>query len=92
MKWNVKYKKTFLKELHCLPQQVQQKIETIVFEELIKTDNPYSLGFLEKMSGYPDKYKIRIGNYRIGVSLDKKHCLMVVERVAHRKDIYRIFP
>ncbi|MBW8050325.1 MAG: type II toxin-antitoxin system RelE/ParE family toxin [Cytophagales bacterium] len=92
MRWTVEFKKKFLKELHYLPQQIQQRIETIVFQELPQTDNPFSLGFLEKMSGYPGKYKIRIGNYRMGISLDKKNHLIIVERVAHRKDIYRIFP
>lgn len=92
MKWNVEFKKTFLKELHRLPQQIQQKIETIVFQELPETTNPFALGFLEKMSGYPNKYKIRIGDYRVGITLDKRNQLMIVERVAHRKDIYRIFP
>ena len=92
MKWKTEYKKTFLKELHRLPATIQQKIETIVFKELPETENPYRLGYVEKMTGYSDKYKIRIGDYRIGITLDKKNYLIIVERVANRKEIYRYFP
>jgi mRNA interferase RelE/StbE len=89
--WKVEYTKRFLKELSELPRETQSQVESIVFAELI-TENPFSLGYLERMTGYPDKYKIRIGSYRIGISVDKRNNLIICERIAHRKDIYRIFP
>ena len=55
-------------------------------------ENPFELELLEHMKGYPGKYKIRIGQYRIGVSLNKKDRLIICERIAHRKDIYKLFP
>ena len=60
--WRVEYTKRFLKELASLPKAVQQRAEMIVFQELHST-NPFELGYLEKMTGYPDKYKIRVGDY-----------------------------
>jgi mRNA interferase RelE/StbE len=89
--WKVEYTKRFLKELSELPKGVQVQAERIVFEELL-TSNPFSLGYLERMRGYPDKYKIRLGDYRIGIIIDKKNNLVTCQRIAHRKDIYRIFP
>jgi len=89
--WKVEYTKRFLKELSELPKEIQVQVEGIVFKELL-TDNPFSLGFLERMSGYPDKYKIRLGSYRIGITIDKKKNIIMCQRIAHRKDIYRIFP
>jgi len=89
--WKVEYTKRFLKELSELPKGVQVQAERIVFEELL-TSNPFSLGYLERMRGYPDKYKIRLGDYRVGISIDKKNNLIICQRIAHRKDIYRIFP
>jgi len=44
------------------------------------------------MRGYPGRYKIRIGQYRIGISVEKSKRLIVCNRIAHRKDIYRLFP
>jgi mRNA interferase RelE/StbE len=89
--WKVEYTKRFLKELSALPRGVQSRAENIVFKELPATD-PFSLGYLERMTGYPDKYKIRIGSYRIGIAVDKGKSLIICQRIAHRKDVYRIFP
>ena len=45
---------------------------------------------IKKLKGYSFCYRIRIGNYRIGVFIEND----VVEfaRVAHRKDLYSTFP
>ena len=89
--WKVEYKKRFLKELSKLPEDVQAQAEKVVFEELIG-ENPFDLGYLEQMKGFPGKYKIRIGNYRIGMTIDKQKKEIVFIRIANRKDIYRFFP
>lgn len=89
--WKVEYKKRFLKELSKLPDGVQTQAEKMVFEYLI-CENPFDIGYLEQMRGYPEKYKIRIGQYRIGVTVDKQKKVVVCNRIAHRKDIYRFFP
>ncbi|MEF9475723.1 MAG: type II toxin-antitoxin system RelE/ParE family toxin [Candidatus Mariimomonas ferrooxydans] len=89
--WRVEYTKRFLKELSKLPKEIQVQAEKIVFEELLSA-NSFSLGYLKHMTGYPDKYKIRIGNYRIGITIDKSNKLLICQRIAHRKDIYKIFP
>lgn len=89
--WKVEYTKRFLKDLADLPEDMQARIEPIVFQEL-ESENPFDIGYLEKMKGYDDKYKIRLGSYRIGISVDKDTQTLVCQRVAHRKDIYRIFP
>jgi len=89
--WKVEYTKRFLKELSELPREIQAQSEDIVFKDLL-TANPFSLGYIERMTGYPDKYKIRIGSYRIGITADKRNRLIICQRIAHRKDIYRIFP
>lgn len=87
----VEYTKRFLKELSKLPKEIQNQAEKIVFEELLSA-NPSELGIVKRMIGYPDKYKIRIGKYRIGITIDKNNKLLICQRIAHRKDIYRIFP
>jgi mRNA interferase RelE/StbE len=89
--WKTEYTKRFLKDLANLPEDVQARVEPIVFQEL-ESENPFDLGYLQKMKGYDDKYKIRVGDYRIGLSVDKETQTLICQRVAHRKDIYRIFP
>ncbi len=90
--WEVKYSKKFIKKLVELPDELRMKVERIVFEQLPFTDNPYALNFLNKMKGYKNKYKIRIGDYRIGLEIDKINKIIFVKIIAHRKDIYKIFP
>ena len=61
MTWRVGYTRTFLKEMAALPGQVRHRVESIVLGDEIKQD-PYLTGKVQKMVGYHDFYKIRIGN------------------------------
>jgi mRNA interferase RelE/StbE len=89
--WRVEYTKRFLKDLAALPDTVKDRAEAIAFQEL-NTDNPFSLGYVEKLAGYTDKYKIRVGSYRMGLTLNTKEQTITCQRIAHRREIYRIFP
>jgi mRNA interferase RelE/StbE len=89
--WKIEYNKRFLKELASLPKEVQPRVESIVFSEL-EADNPFELGYISKMKGYKDKYKVRVGDYRIGLTIDKTNRTIICQRVAHRREIYKIFP
>lgn len=88
--WRIEYTKRFLKELFKLPKERQLQIEKIVFQKLL-SNNPFKSGYIEHMTGYKDKYKIRIGQYRIGLTIIKSDKLIICQRIAHRKDIYKIF-
>jgi len=44
------------------------------------------------MKWFPDFYRIRIWNYRIGFKLEKNKIILLRIRIRSRKDIYRIFP
>ena len=91
MKWRVEYTRAFLKELAGLPKEIRGRAEAIAFEG-IPSGDPFSLGYIEKMKGYRDKFKIRLGDYRIGLTIALKDERIVVQRIVHRKDIYRVFP
>lgn len=45
---------------------------------------------IKKLRGYNNHYRIRIGDYRIGLSTDGHKVIFV--RFLHRKEIYRRFP
>ena len=89
--WTVEYTKRFLKDLAELPKDIKVRVETIVFEEL-EVENLFDLGYLEKMKGYSDQYKFWVGDYRVGVTIEKNTATLICKRVAHRREIYRIFP
>ncbi len=91
MNWKVEYTKIFLKELAALPKDIQIRGEKLAFYELT-SQNPFELGYVEQMTGFPDKFKIRLGSYRMGITILKKEKRIICQRIAHRKDIYRLFP
>ncbi len=86
----VQYNKKFLKDLASLPKKDREKIEDFVFEEINQYNSSAEINKLEKLSGYQHYYKIRFGNYRVGIKLDNE--VFTFERVLHRKEIYKLFP
>jgi mRNA interferase RelE/StbE len=48
------------------------------------------LNGVRKMEGYSNYYRIKLGEYRLGVKLEKSELELI--RFLHRKDIYRRFP
>ena len=45
---------------------------------------------LKKLSGYKIYFRIRIGDYRIGIKLDND--TVIFSTIQHRKNIYKSFP
>ena len=86
----VEFRRRFLKELSNIPAFQRKVIEQFVFEELPKLRSLDESGNVERMKGYPGFFKVRFGNYRVGLSLADN--AVVLERVLHRKEIYRYFP
>lgn len=87
---NTVFRKRFLKELSKIPQGERQRIEKFVFDELPEAKFLSELGNVEHMKGYPSYYKVRFGQYRIGIKVENDR--VILERALHRKDIYRYFP
>ena len=86
----IEYRKKFLKELSKIHTGERLRIESFVFKELPKANTIFELGNVEQMKGYPTYYKIRFGQYRIGLKMNDNK--VILERALHRKDIYRYFP
>jgi mRNA interferase RelE/StbE len=51
-------------------------------------DDPRPLG-CQKLGGEDDRYRIRVGRYRVVYSIGDRELLVFVVRVGHRKDVYR---
>ena len=45
---------------------------------------------VKKLSGHKLAYRIRLGDYRIGIFVEGN--LVEFARIVHRKDIYKVFP
>lgn len=60
---------------------------------IIDTQNAKSLNEvknLKKLKGFDLEYRIKIGDYRIGLVIESKVVSFI--RFLHRKDIYKFFP
>ncbi len=85
-----KVKKSFLKQLAVLPKDIRQRVEAFVFETLPSIESIGQSGKIEKMSGYDSCFKIRFGEYRVGLVFEEN--TVIVKVVMHRREIYRFFP
>jgi mRNA interferase RelE/StbE len=86
----VQYRKRFLKELAKVPSAQRGEIEQLVFDKFMALKSISESGKIERMRGYPGFYKIRLGEYRVGLKVEGD--TVILERALHRKDIYRYFP
>ena len=82
--------KTFLKDtdkIKDIPLLIKLR-ETISY--LNDINKLSEISNLKKLSGKNNYYRIRIGNYRIGLSIVHNEINLI--RFLHRKDIYKYFP
>ena len=87
---NIEFRKSFERDLlniddTALLQKIQAAIVTIEIAV-----SPHEIPSLKKMKGKGNYYRIRIGDYRMGLMLEKD--TFVIVRVLPRKEIYRYFP
>ncbi|MCY3506053.1 MAG: type II toxin-antitoxin system RelE/ParE family toxin [Chloroflexi bacterium] len=65
------------------------KVERIV-EQLQRAPSVASVPSVASKRGYANHYRIRVGDYRLGIVVDGDTAILV--RFLHRRDIYRHFP
>jgi len=87
----VLFTKSFAKDLRKhkknreLLEQIQKIIENVEQAEVVTT-----LSSLKQLKAQGRYYRIRTGDYRIGITIEKDKVTFV--RALHRKEIYRFFP
>jgi mRNA interferase RelE/StbE len=87
----VEYGNKFLKDLKKLKQtDSYSEIKKFCFESLPNYNNLNDIHNIKKIIGHKNFYRIRIGNFRVGVRLENN--ILFLERVLHRKEIYKYFP
>ena len=84
------FRKSFLRDLKKLKDQRVRAQVRAAIEGVEAAEGLSDLPGVTKMSGGGNYYRIRIGDYRIGLSVEGDEAEFV--RVLHRKDVYRYFP
>jgi mRNA interferase RelE/StbE len=87
---NVEFRKSFEKDLSKIRDvELLQRIQ-VVIEEVESINSLTDLSNVKKLKAEGDYYRVRVGDYRIGLSVGEDAVTFV--RVLHRKEIYRYFP
>jgi mRNA interferase RelE/StbE len=84
-KYNLAFKKSVAKDLGALPTKDVHRILKCI-EQL--AENTRSPG-CEKLSGQ-ERYRLRQGIYRIVYEIQDDMLKVVVVKIGHRRDVYRI--
>lgn len=88
---NTAYKKSFSKDLkrHAKNQKLLDLIKEIILE--VEAANKITdIDNLKKLRAEGKYYRIRSGDYRIGLIIDGETVTFI--RALHRSEIYRYFP
>ena len=81
----VSFRRSAEKDLHRLDTTVQRRVMKAV-EDLADTPRPSGC---KKLQGSNDAYRIRVGDYRIIYSVDDSIHIVAIERIRHRREVYR---
>ena len=83
-RYTIEYARSARKELERLPSEMQDRITHAIGE---LQENPRPPGS-KKLKG-SDKYRIRVGRYRVIYEIHSKAVIVLIVRISHRKDAYR---
>jgi len=88
---NTAFRKSFQRDLKSLRKsremlgRIREKIQDVEEADALE-----DLPGIKKLSAGDDFYRIRVGDYRIGLAIEDG--LVVFVRCLHRREIYRHFP
>ncbi|MCB0211020.1 MAG: type II toxin-antitoxin system RelE/ParE family toxin [Anaerolineae bacterium] len=68
--------------------RITEKLVTLLTLPAAETLNDISQ--VKAMKGFPNRYRVRIGDYRVGLELFENEVEII--RVLHRREFYRYFP
>lgn len=86
----IEFSESFLKDLKAVKDKsVLTKVKAAI-EASEQADTLDKITNLKKMRGSRDYFRIRIGDFRLGIKLEGETIVFV--RCLNRKDIYRYFP
>jgi len=86
----VEFRKSFVKDLEGVATKSLKKSVKQTIEQVEQAQALHQIRHVKKLRGGEGYYRIRIGDYRMGLAV--KTDTVVFVRFLHRKDVYRYFP
>jgi mRNA interferase RelE/StbE len=87
--WQIEYDPLARKELRKLDRQVAQRIIRFLGERVALLDDPRSIGEALHGPRLGDRWKYRVGDYRIIADIEDKIVRIYVLRIGNRREVYR---
>jgi len=87
---NFEFEKAFVRDFKKLKNKDLANAISEAIKQVSQASAINEVANLKKLSGYKSAFRIRIGDYRIGVINENDTVTFVA--FAHRKDIYKRFP
>lgn len=86
----VEFNESFLKDLKAVRDKaVLAKVKNAI-DKIESAETLEQISNLKKMRGPRGYFRVRVGDFRIGLKLEKDTLVFI--RFLNRKDIYRFFP
>lgn len=89
MDWRVKFDPAAERELKKLDPQVARRILKFLFERVVPSSKPRSLGEALKGSRLGELWKYRVGDCRVIAHIEDRVMLILVVRIGNRREVYR---
>lgn len=86
----VEFRSSFVKDLKSIKDKAVLSRLRDVIEGVERAKTASEVSNLKKLKGPANYFRIRLGNYRIGIVLERDSATFV--RFLNRKDIYKYFP
>lgn len=86
----VEFLSKFNKDLNKLKDNDVRASLLKTIENVESADNVTSIPNLKKLKGHKSAFRIKLGDYRIGIFVEGN--VVEMARIVHRKDIYKVFP
>jgi mRNA interferase RelE/StbE len=86
----VEFKASFAKDLRSIKDNTLLARIKEVIEQVEQASDLQQLTNLKKLKGGANYYRIRVGEYRLGITIEGATVTFV--RCLNRKEIYRYFP
>jgi mRNA interferase RelE/StbE len=87
----VRIDKSFDKDIdRIMDKKILKRLQSLI-SEMEEAETIQSLTSLKKIEGYRSFYRLKMGDYRLGLEASSSKEISLV-RFLHRKDIYRYFP
>ena len=83
-------KSSFNRDLRRIHDRDVRRRLTRKMDEIEAASNLTQVTDIVKMQGYDHLYRIRVGNYRLGIAIESD--VVILQKLDHRRDFYRGFP